>query len=254
MGDISELRGLVVVLTALGTFALLVSWMPSELFVATEGRTISPPDIFETVDVFSYAETKTIRMNETGGVDFANYYWVQDCDLGNRDLDFFYKDANESNLDLWVDHSWLEWLIIPVGERLRWVNSEGIDRGTTLTVGEMALDQEANNSTVNYRLVSDRWNFQYFASFAFNHTLYGGYQYPWEASWNFHGLYFFMAVNFDQVNTSFNAFHLIALLLFFQLPDVNVYVNALIAIPLWVNIAYLVYVLIIKVIPFIAGG
>lgn len=189
-------------------------------------------------------------MNESGGADFANYYWVQDADLGNRDLDFFYKDANESNLDLWVDHSWLEWLIIPVGERLTWVNNEGIERGTTLTVTNMELDREPNNSTVDYRLVSPTWNFQYFASFAFNGSQFNNFTH----AWNYHGLYFFMAVNFDQVNTSFNAFHLIALLLFFQLPDVNVYVNALMAIPLWISIAYLVYVLIIKVIPFIAGG
>lgn len=46
MGDISELRGLIVVLTTLGVFALLVSWMPSELFVATEGRQITPPRHF----------------------------------------------------------------------------------------------------------------------------------------------------------------------------------------------------------------
>lgn len=249
MGDISEIRGLVVVITFLGTLFLLLAWIPPELYEAGEYRTVEAPDIFESIDVFRYAETKTIRMNETGGVYLGNIYFI-DGTLGERDIDFFYRIANETPLECWVDHEWVEWIIIPMGEHLTWVNRQGIERGTELSVDSMELDREADNASVRYRLVSKKFNFQYFGSFAFNSTLWGNFT----DAWNHHGLWFFMAVDFDQVNTSYNAFQLIGMLLFFQLPEINFYINALIAIPIWIAIAYITIILIYRTLGAIFGG
>jgi len=93
-------------------------------------------------------------------------------------------------------------------------------------------------------------DFQCRAYFGFNDTKYSS---PTEA-WDNYELDILIGMKFDQVNTSINAWSLISMLLFFQLPEVHWIINALIAIPIWITVAYLIYVLIIKIIPFIAGG
>lgn len=62
------------------------------------------------------------------------------------------------------------------------------------------------------------------------------------------------AMSMDQVNTSMNLWSLIGMLVFFNIPDIHPALNIIIKIPFWVTTAYLVYVLAIKIIPFIAGG
>ena len=250
MGDISEMRGLIVTVTFLGVLVLLIAWIPSEFYTASEGRTVSTPEIFESIDVWSFAETFIYQMNETGGGTIGTMYYVTNdgLDIGNRDFTFYYRQANETALEVKMQHNWY-WFIFPQLEMMEWMNNQGVSRGVLLSVDEME-DDSPDNSTVQYRVISPKKGWQYIASFSFNSTLYGNFTH----AWNFHGLHFFWAVNFDQVGTSYNAFQLIGMLLFFQLPDINIYLNALIAIPMWTSIGYLVYVLIIKVIPLIGGG
>ena len=250
MGDISEMRGLVVAITFLGVMVLLIAWIPSQFYTASEGRTVTAPEMFEFIDIWSYAETFTCGMNETGGGTIGTMYYITNdgLDIGNRDFTFYYRQANETPLELKMQHNWM-WFIFPQLEVMEWKNFQGVSRGLYLSVDEMEADSP-DNSTVQYRVISPKKNFQYFASFSYNATLYGNFTH----AWNFHELYFFWAVNFDQVGTSYNVAQLISMLLFFQFPDVNLYVNALMAIAFWTCIAYLVYVLIIKIIPLIAGG
>ena len=250
MGDISELRGLIFVVTFLGSLLLLIAWIPPQLFEASEGRTVSVPDLFESIDVWSFAETFTYQMNETGGSSIGTMYYITNSglDIGNRDFTFYYRQANETPLELKMQHNWF-WFIFPQLEMMEWMNYKGVSRGVILSVDEME-DDSPDNETVQYRVISPKKGWQYFASFSFNSTLYGNFTHAWD----FHGLHFFWAVNFDQVGTSFNAFQLIGMLLFFQLPDINVYINALMAIPIWACVAYLVTIFILKVIPLIGGG
>ena len=250
MGDISELRGLLFVVTFLGSLVLLIAWIPPQLFEASEGRTVGAPEMFESIDVWSYAETFTYRMNETGGGTIGTMYYITNdgLDIGNRDFTFYYRQANETPLEVKMQHNWI-WFIFPQLEIMEWKNYQGVSRGLYLSVDEMEADSP-DNSTVQYRVISPKKNFQYFASFSYNASIYGNFTHAWD----FHGLWFFWAVNFDQVGTSYNLAQLIGMLLFFQLPDINIYVNALMAIPLWACIAYLVLVFFVKVIPFIGGG
>lgn len=252
MGDISEMRGLVTVVTFLGMLVLLISWFPAQLYQATDAeKTVITPTVFESIDVWSYAETFNYLMNETGGSQLGQWYFVDDSglDIGSRDLQFYYIPANQSNLRARVLYHYYVWIIFPALEALHWYNDAGVDRGTEIDVSEMELDTQ-DNETVKYRLVSERFGFQYIAHYGFNSTTYGNFT----EAWNFHGLHFFLAVNFDQVNTSYNAFQLVGMLLFFQLPNVHWVLNAIIAIPIWVCIAYLVFILFLRAIGAIFGG
>lgn len=253
MGDISELRGLITVITFLGVFVLLIAWIPLAFYQAGKGRDVTVPDAFEVIDVWSYAETFLYQMNETGGGTIGNKYYITDdgLDIGNRDFTFYYSKANLTEHELKMQHNWY-YLIFPQAENLEWICTKtNENRGKLLDASEMQLDGENQTEAVKiakYRAKTK--DFQYVGFFQYNATTYANFTH----AWNHHQLYFFWAVNFDQVNTSFNAFQIVGMLIFFQLPQVNIFINALLAIPFWVCIGYLVYVLIIKVIPLIAGG
>jgi len=63
-----------------------------------------------------------------------------------------------------------------------------------------------------------------------------------------------IGINFDQTGTGYNAWDLIGMLLFFQLPDVHWIINILLALPFWVPVAYLTFIFILRAIGAIFGG
>lgn len=249
MGDISELRGLVTVITFLGVFALLIGWIPSTFFTAGEEREVYVPDFFDIVDVYSFAETSTWQLNETGGdyswAEWAVYY--VSVDIGSWDIDFYYRRPGFGDYYCELQHVWYEWWVIPSHHLLEWFNRAGVSRGTDLRLSEIETDA-AGASTVTYRAVCGHTT--YHTTFAYDEDVYSSY----EDAWDNGDLFVFFGVNFDDVNTSYNAWQVISMLLFFQLPDINPIINAIIAVPLWVCIAYLSFILILRAIGAIFGG
>ena len=256
MGDLSELRGLIVIMSFLGSFVILIALMPAQFYSIGDYRAVTVPEQFESLDVYAFAETDTLRLNETEGEDAGGEYWRVQLKnaggdpLGNRDLWFYYKKNDSATLTMYVNHYWKEWLIFTFFEKLSFYH-KGTDLGLYLDTAIMEdYREEPNNDTATFELVSPRFNFQYYWSVGFNSTSYSDFTDAWRNK----DLWVFVAVDFDDVNTSYNVWQLVGMLLFFQLPAMNTVLNALIAIPLWVGIVYLIYVLIIKVIPLIAGG
>lgn len=254
MGDISELRGLIFVVSFLGVLALLISWIPVEIYTAGSMRVVSTPEaLFETFDIYSFAETLTIQLNETGGSDWIvdpTFYEIS-IDLGNHDITYYYKKANETGLASALMHRYNIYLIIPTTHRLEWFDNDGVRRDVGdnfLEVASIQNNINEDNSTSSFRASCEHLSYR--TVFGFNSSLYSNFTH----AWNQHGLYVLFGVNFDDVGTSFNAFELVAMLLFFQFPNTNPYVNAMMKIPVWVAVGYLAYVLVIKVIPLIAGG
>ncbi len=62
------------------------------------------------------------------------------------------------------------------------------------------------------------------------------------------------AIEFDQVNTSANAWSIMSQILVFDLPEVNSIINILISVPIWIGIAYLSFIIILRVVGAIFGG
>lgn len=248
MGDISEMRGLVTVVTFLGVVVLLIAFIPNQFYTASGARNVNVPDVFEGIDIYSFAESKMIGLNETGGSIWwadSNYYHV-DIDIGSRNFDLYYKRANKTNLNLFVIHIWYEWIFIPYDHRLTWYNYQGIEKGDYLLVSYLEEDGEDGKARYNIECS----HFRAYSQLAYNNTLYSSF----EDAWNNHGLYAFFGIDFDQVNTSYNAFALLGMLLFWQLPEVHWIVNILLSIPLWICIAYLTFILILRAIGAIFGG
>lgn len=247
MGDLSELRGLITIGSFIGVFVLLFGLTPPQLLVADyEGRTITTPEYWEVVDIQSFAETWSYIMNETGGETTGNWLYRVGVDIGNHNFDLFYRQANQSNLLLYLEHYFSEWVILPYWHKLDWINGEGFSHGEYLESSE--LDSDWANDKAVYKAECNHFFIRVF--FWFNETLYSS---PTEA-WNHHGLNIMVGIDFDQVSTSYNAFSLIAMLLFFQLPQVHWIINALIAIPIWLCIAYLAFIFILRTAGAIFGG
>ena len=253
MGDISELRGLLVTISFLGILVLLLALIPFQFYVSGEHREVNVPDVFEAIDIYYYAETKSFYMNETGGKEFGNEYIVE-IDLGNWDIDFHYALANASRLSCSLLHKRYEWIIIPAFHHLTWYNTQGMKRGqdfpyesgTHLYVEDIEEDGSGGEAHYNAKCSHT----QYKVIFAYNSTLYSSF----EEAWDYHGLAVFFGVEFDQVNTSYNAWNIVSMLLFFQLPTIHPLINAIIAIPLWICIAYITFILILRAIGAIFGG
>jgi len=250
MGDLSEIRGLLVTITFLGVLALLIGLIPYQFYIAGEMRTVDyPEEGWETIDIYSFAETSTFYLNETGGWDwfFDPTYYGHHIDIGNWDIDLYYKDPNQTNLRLFIHHLWYVYWIFPADHDLEFFNKAGASQSTVLTVEEMQEDA-GGESHVTYRAVCEHTT--YHVTFAYNSTTYSSF----ENAWDMGELAFFAGVNFDDVNTAYNAWNLISMLLFFQLPDVHWVVNGFMAIPIWIVIGYVTTMLIWKAIGVIFGG
>jgi len=248
VGDISELRGLLIIGTFLGTFLLIAGLIPSGFYAFEyEGQAITPPDFFDAIDIQSFAETHVYVLNETGGAPaFLDYYYV-DVGTGGHDLNLYYRIANSSYpLDMYVRHAFGEWWGWVYFHDLEWINGAGTSRSFRLEVTELNADFE--NERANYKVECSHLFIRVY--FGYNDTLYST---PEEA-WNYHGLNVMIGIDFDQTSTGYNAWSLIGALLFFQLPEIHWIVNALIAIPLWLCISYLCFIFILRAIGAIFGG
>jgi len=248
VGDISELRGLVIIGSFLACFALIASLIPPQLFPSyVEGRQIEVPDYFEAIDLQSFANTSIYILNETGGAPaFEDLYYV-DIGIGGHDLNLYYRIANSTyEMLLYIRHAFAEWWGWVYYHDLTWINGEGISRSDRLQASE--LNSDFANERATYKVECNHLFIRVY--FGYNETLYSS---PEEA-WNYGALNMLVGINFDQTSTGYNAWSLIAMLLFFQMPDVHWIINAIISVPIWIAVAYISFILILRAIGAIFGG
>ena len=257
MGDISELRGLIVIVTFLGVSFLLISLMPSEIYSAEETRTVETPE-FEGIDVISFVDTANTAMNETGGWTYpldTSWYIVEiddgdgegKKDLGGRDLDMWYKKANETEHKIKHEHLYGVF-IFTFSHFMDHYDKSGINKGKTLDVSDLEANRNPDNKTSMFRIKCN--HFEATAIYNFNSTKWANFT----DAWDHNELYVFHGIDFDQTSTGYNAFYLISRLLFFQMPEMNVVLNMIIAIPVWIAIGYIVVILIYRTIGAVFGG
>lgn len=251
MGESSgEIKGLILAVTFLSTFFIIVAMIPSDFVTESQEYTPSPvsvPEYFEAVDVQSFAETKNINLTDASLTEHFT--------LGGWNVEFEYWHAYKG-FSCRTYSSW--WIFNWDFDNFHWYDVDGIERSEYFTFlvqdREMCYLESIDQLYENYGNKGLKWNLkndhtQFVLYFGFNETKYNS---PSEALSN-DDLHVYIGVNFDKVNTTFNAWNLIGALLTFQLPNVHPAINMLISIPIWVLIAYLIYVLILKAIPFVGG-
>ena len=241
MGDISELRGLIVTISFLSCTVLLLLWLPASDFAESiiEARQYSSPEDFDISEIMAYNETYSLTLNYSL---FA--YHIRADDIGHDlilDVDKYW---------LALSHFWY-WWIIPTGHHeMEWYDvshSEKISRqdGPFEKFDIETLDDYAYGSA----FFAECEHLQLKFTFSYNTITYSSHLDAFDNE----ALTMSIGVEWAIEQTTYNAWDLIAMLLIFNMPDVHPAINALMKVPLWVCIAYLCYVLLIKVIPLIPG-
>jgi hypothetical protein len=246
MGDISEYRGLITVVTFLGVFALLLTILPGAFMTAANNKTVDVPSgLFETADVYAYAETASFMMNDSAPtlpLDPEICYW--EFTLGGHQLQLSYviPNATSYNYGFYLWHIYYEWWIFPADHKMTFYDGN-VDMGTDILATQLTENQIILRAKCSHLFVD--------VGFAYNDTLYSSFTNAWD-----HGaVYALFGIEFDQVNTSYNAMGLISNILFFSLPEETpVIIKAIISIPIWVAVGYLVFIFILRTIGAVFGG
>lgn len=241
----TEQSMLITVVTFLGVFALLVGMIPQGFLTSSpEYKKINVPEYFESIDIQYYANTHNFTLSPStfeyrftlGGWNIEFEYWSQ-------------RGFSARTYDSWWVFNWNF-------DNFRWYDIKGIERSYYYSIAVQdrlicnlsIIDKlyiENGENGLKWELKNDHTQLTLY--FGFNQTAFSK---PSDA-FNSGQLHVLFCIQFDKVNTSFNAWNLVSALLFFQMPNVHPIINMLIAIPVWVAIAYLIYILIIKVIPFV---
>jgi len=92
MGDISELRTLVTVVSFLGILVLTISLIPSQFYVADSMREVLIPDQWESYMLEEYADYYVWNLTYVVGSTYV--------DIGHRSLEL-YEDSIHGTITIW---------------------------------------------------------------------------------------------------------------------------------------------------------
>jgi hypothetical protein len=292
MGDISEMRGLIVCVTFIATAITLVLLMPSGFFPTSSAtQNVNPQS--GTRNIFGYndsylwnftgnyltgaypawspARSMTEKMVVIGGYNLiiTESWFTTFNDTGGGETDYHWELQAETCAIFWsgvVDYHYDR-------EDFRWVNQNGTDVtsdhdvlgsfGTTevhkvLTLSQLDIDAHLGASyspETAYRITNSKTTFN--IVFMYNITLYGYPVAAYEGTGSGYtcGLVMGIGQDFSERATQLNAWSLITGFLFFQLiPDLPPVISILIEAPIWVCEAYLLFIFALRVIGAVFGG
>jgi len=168
MGDIAELRGLIVVASFLVCFSVLTTAIPSAFFVQNpEYRQATVPEYFEAIDVTIYAVTWNYTLD---GTDATLHYgvYIHTENIGGHEIDIIYPPANTSHTFL-LDFNHADyWWIFRTGSHDMEIYWQGSSLGDTLDKSEAEDCYEADDLT--FTVQCEHTAFSLFI--AFNETRY----------------------------------------------------------------------------------
>lgn len=247
MGDISETRILIVIGCLVGIFAFLLVTIPQPLLPASERETasISYPNNWESGDLLYLTETWNMTsIDNTTDVNF---------ELGGRNFNLRGSETALNGPSILLFEYWYEWLVVYTNEPCQWMDSTNffVDANFKNALLMESLDNQS--ITQDERLIV-RWTehsqFKMYAILSYDTGSYAS----WELAMDDSALGLWFGVQFDQTNTAFNAWDIIGMILFFSMPDVDPFLNAIIAVPMWLGMAYIAFILILRAIGAIFGG
>lgn len=250
MVDTPPAKNFIVVIAFLVIWAALTGFLPIQLVEGDqEYRNPVNPETYWGLDDLEVISTSyTINMSDGGG--YFQEDWGIDEGFGHN----FLLKANVVSGELKIEnqHYYL-FTIFPHGHHsMDWTaKSTGENYGGFLIQSEFdevsETDEEANITFGSFTVACEHVSLH--AVLAYNASDYDNATDAFEND----ELSLEFAIEWDELGTGLNAWNMITSILFFQAPNVNVYVNVFLAAPLWSAIAYLAYCFImvaISVLPF----
>lgn len=238
MVDTPPAKNFIVVIAFLAIWGTLTGFMPIQLI---EGEyeyhaPVNPEDYWGLSDIEVISTSYTINMSD--GDNYYNEAWGISEGFGHN----FLIQSGIIDDEVYVNNQhYYIFTIFPHGHHsMDWTAKiSGENYGSTITQSEFdevsETDEDSNITYASFTVACEHVSMH--AVLAFNYTDYDNATQAFEND----ELSCEFAIEWDELGTGLNAWNMITSILFFQAPDVNVYVNAFLAIPLWAAIAYLSY-------------
>ena len=258
MGDLAELRGIILVISFLSCFFIIVSAMPTAFLQNNEKQRmidLSIPEVYRAYDIvwLNYSEVEHVDSSEANHA--ATNHW-KEFNIGGWDVQLRWiidPTFNEYRMMVWHESKW--WIFITDAHGMKWFNQSGFlvsdpwagDNNDHVCWVNKIVDCFDENGFAKFRVQCDHFGMDMILHY--NATKYSDFFEAFKSN-DFDALF---GIQPSDINTKLAAWDLIGRLLFFQLPEIHPALNLLIAIPIWVCIAYLIYVLVLKAIPFVGG-
>ena len=232
----AEMRTFVFAVTFIIIFSAIITTIPIGLqgqgATATEVNTVNPNLLTDFADTKEFDKT-----------DFSAYitwvHYVYDLPVGGATYDcsfitdYFGLGVHTLFIGLWLGGI----------EYINFISENGTNYGTTVSFDD--IDNDADDGAVRYSLqYADSGNSAGGFVFYWNTTTYTGSSDAWDSSELFllHGV---------GMTADTNIASLLIQLLFLQLPDMPILINLILIIPIWASIIYLLWFIIISMIPFL---
>lgn len=255
MASRAEVGLFIFLVTFLGVFAYLVSTMPAEFATASkEYVQHDVPEFWQAVDVvkLNYSDAFRFNSSDYGGVLGA--HWVS-FKVGGWDVQLRWITGGGGPYHILFRRLEKWWIFIINAEDCKWYHEEKAvhyhpfgDPESYAVRPEDIAQYFDEDGYATFRIECSRFTMT--IHMYYNTTKYDSFTDAYYAN-DWHAL---IGVTWDQLNTAISAWDLIGRILTFQAPEVHPAINILIAIPIWAATAILVFILIVKVIPFVGGG
>jgi hypothetical protein len=243
MGDMSEMKGLIVIVSLIAVTITLIVYMPSQ-FYEHELDHVDLPDQ-SALELLSYNSTYLLNVthpshDETFELNGYDWRFVATSFLGN----YFqiYTRSYWTDYFEW-DQDYFSWYYgnTKISENMVVGVSNVID---VLSPGVI----DAYDSPLTLRIVNDKTSAD--VDLQYNTTTYSSFTEAWEND----ALTIILFADFDERNTSINAFTLIGMLFTASLPGIDPVLNLIISIPIVVCSAYLVFIFVLRLVGAVFGG
>jgi hypothetical protein len=251
MGDISEMRAIIVILAFIVFTVTLIGLMVGEsptIFIGTVQGSSG------TNTSQSTSPSNLIAWNETY-VQPLNFSDTVDFPLGGWNIELT-RYPYISGIVMYTYDSW--WIFNWNYEQFKWYNSNNIEvttnynptgQGNFQILSLNTLDSEYSSSNkTTYQAKNSRTKFDIF--FSWNKTAYAT---PSDA-YNHDGLVMVFSINFNDRNTSINAFSFIAGIFTFSLPGLPFIPNLILWLMIFPAAMYLAFIFVLRIVGAVFGG
>lgn len=234
-------RNIIFIIVFLSSFALLLAMMPSSFLIAhvNDLETITVPNKW-------YASALATGEYALFDQDVIPYGTTTDLTLGSIDLHCKFMWSTRGR-EIRLDRLTTVFFFIP------WEDSLLIDNKFYIGLDTIHKYRVSGNLT---SMIMKDSKFIYHVSISYNSTRFANFEEAWNNENGEVLLFIGITVNDSESvwTESTNVFNLISQILFFQNPYIHPAINAFIALPIWISVAYLVIRLILWAISAPLGG
>jgi len=248
LGDISEYRGIIVIGSFLACFSILSGLMYSAYaLVPADYRELETPGYVDVQDVlkYNYSDTVTVILTDGGTFLYPEDSGIQEFG-GWYIMQWWWEPSGTVHLTSFRRYGRFGpfyWKI----EDGDFINDDPRNLGLSLSSDQMQTDYDKYDQ-MHYLVEFDvtQINIHLF----YNTTAYTTVYNAWENA----NLTCIWGITWDQVKTAYSAWDIIGMVLWWQLPNTDIYTQALISTPIYLAFAYIAFILILRAIGAIFGG